>query len=94
MYFWNLLLEKKAIPPDCRPVEFDLFDKDVKLLYSGNSIWERFQISERATKSQLFMLSKKSLLSNLSPNILLDRPFIFHALKDIKEDLISKVPLS
>ena len=40
------------------------------------------------------MLSKKSLLSNLFPNILLDRPFIFLALKDIKEDLVLKVPLS
>ena len=40
------------------------------------------------------MLSKISLLSNLFPNILLDRPFIFPALKDIKEDLISKVLLS
>ena len=32
-YFLNLVLNKRVIPPDCRPVEFDLFNKDVKLLY-------------------------------------------------------------
>ena len=64
---------------------FDLLANDVKVLYPGNLTLERFHISDKATKSQLFTLSKKSMSLNLSPNVLLDRPFIFHALKDMKE---------
>ena len=55
----NLSLNRKAIPPDCLPEEVFWFEWVVKFLNPEISNFERFQISVRITKSQLFMLDKK-----------------------------------
>jgi hypothetical protein len=58
---------------------------ETKALKPGRSMSALDQVSMRNIKSILLILLGKSLFIILSPNVLCERPWMFHVLSDILE---------
>ena len=92
----NFVLNSNVIPPEIRQLEVVFgvaVQVDIALKPGMLSAWSD-QVSIRKIKSWFLTLLRKSILLSLLPSVLWLKPFIFQALIETLERMLSKVAIT